>query len=269
MVRTDLVVAVAALIVCGNACLAGETVSAVEKMIAQRRTALASVQFREREVSDDVYEKDATHSVTESCHQYARVDGKTLTRVETVNQVNTRFHEGHEETRVRRGLLVDDGNTMYTMIREGGNATVLKHPHVEAEPLGGQMPFAEIREKYRLEMMPDEMISGREAWVIRASPRARRNEPSVKGENPPPPRCMWFEKQTGIMIKQITYDASGRVAGTRHVTDIRINPEIPPARFHFEIPPGANVLGKEEIDAAATRIAEEVAKGKQQRGRKE
>lgn len=252
----------AAFLACAAAALAAETLDTVERQITQRQMALQSVQFKEHEVSDQVTEKGRVHGITESFQQYARVGGKVLVRVERTDRLEFRLNEGHRDTRVSEGFQVDDGKAMYVLIEDGKEKTVFTQPHVEGTPLGGQPPFALIRKMGALELLPDEVVDGREAWVIRIKPR----QTPAEGKRLFDVRCMWFDKQTGVVIKNIIYGPNGRVDSTSHVTDLVVNPEIQPARFHFEIPPGAKVIGKEQIDAAATRAAEEMRKEEARQG---
>ena len=94
-------------------------------------------------------------------------------------------------------------------------------------------PFKIWRTTSDLKVLPDSSSDGRAAWVIEATPK-----PDQAGQGK---TVIHYDKESGQMIKMITYTPDGKPMATMTYTDIKVNDKISPDRFVFKAPPGVEV----------------------------
>ncbi|HPF38216.1 MAG TPA: hypothetical protein P5081_00600 [Phycisphaerae bacterium] len=93
------------------------------------------------------------------------------------------------------------------------------------------------KDEFEQKLLPVEELEGAKAWVIEMIPKKEKTL-----QRDPAKTRVWFDQKTGVEIKNVDYDDTGKVQETRIFRDIRINEEIDPGRFKFEPPEGENVV---------------------------
>jgi len=92
------------------------------------------------------------------------------------------------------------------------------------------------REKYELEYVGREEVTGRSAHLIRARPRGPSTFIRAR---------IWLDP-TRALILQVELTMENESVRTVTLADFRLNPEPDPDRFTFTPPPGAQVIPRQE-----------------------
>jgi len=126
-------------------------------------------------------------------------------------------------------LYITDGSFAYTVSEAAGtkSAHKIKLEKPDADP------FMVWRDTAALKVLPDSSSDGRSAWVIEATPK-----PDQAGQGK---TVIHYDKESGQMIKMVTYTPDGKPMTTMTHSDIKINDKISPDRFVFKVPPGVEV----------------------------
>jgi len=154
----------------------------------------------------------------------------------TENNVVVEEEEGRKLVTKERIWFVTDGKLIHSLIQEH-EQLVPEHGGFVAKKwryspqgmilIGGRDLFKDLRDNYRLALLPDETVEGHEVYVIEATPR-EQNWRAVH----------YFDKQTGVRVKFVEFDNGNEAAFTFTLSDIKLNPEIDEGLFKLELPEG-------------------------------
>jgi len=127
-------------------------------------------------------------------------------------------------------LAIDDGQYQYTMTVTGQRRNAIKSRCDPNNVLGGKQFFRLQRKIATLKLLPDEKIGNVNCYVVESTP---------KKPNPMFSRSVAsIDKKTGIALKMAVFDKQGNEIMTMKLSDIRLNVDIPDARFVFKVPKG-------------------------------
>jgi len=153
-----------------------------------------------------------------------RMENRGVVQTDAGGQVS------RQETSV---LMVNDGTYSYTYSEANGmkSAQKMKVGKAPTDPLGGW------RESADLKLLPDETLESLPCWVLEATPKAAEGQ----GKS-----VLHFHKDSGQMVKMVTFGPDGKPMNTMTFSDIKINPDISPDRFVFKAPAGVEVQDMSE-----------------------
>ena len=86
-----------------------------------------------------------------------------------------------------------------------------------------------IKNNYDIKPVDKDGISGRKALVISIKPKERGTRPSFN---------VWFDSETGLIMKTETFGTDGRLSYLSSLRNIVINPSFPHDYFVIMVPPG-------------------------------
>ena len=211
-----------------SAAVSAETVEEVSKKIAAASEKLNSFSAKTKMVIEMKQEGFSMVSTTDGTTEMLRKGSDFLLRSEnkSVSETNVGGNVTKQESSV---LYVTDGSFAYSISEATGTKSAqkmkLEKPDVD--------PFKVWRNTAELKVLPDSSSDGRAAWVIEATPK-----PDQSGQGK---TVIHFDKESGQMIKMVTYTPDGKPMSTMTYSDIKINDKISPDRFIFKAPPGVEV----------------------------
>ena len=211
-----------------SAAVSAETVEEVSKKIAAASEKLNSFSAKTKMVIEMKQEGFSMVSTTDGTTEMLRKGSDFLLRSEnkSVSETNVGGNVTKQESSV---LYVTDGSFAYSISEAAGTKSAqkmkLEKPEVD--------PFKVWRNTAELKVLPDSSSDGRAAWVIEATPK-----PDQSGQGK---TVIHYDKESGQMIKMVTYTPDGKPMSTMTYSDIKINDKISPDRFIFKAPPGVEV----------------------------
>lgn len=212
-----------------GAIASAETVEEVGKKIAAASEKLNAFSAKTKMVTEMKQEGFSMVSTTEGTLELLRKGGDFLIRTENkgVTQTTMGGNVTKQESSV---LMIGDGSFTYTLSETAGAKSAQKIQMAKTDI----DPFKTWRTTADLKILPDSSSDGQAAWVIEATPKP--DQAAGQGKT-----VLHFHKESGQMIKMITYTPDGKPLSTMTYSDIKINDKISPDRFVFKAPPGVEV----------------------------
>jgi len=188
--------------------------------------------------------------------------GKVFSRMELKQDVTQKM--GEQESKVAQQLtVVIDGDFAYTVSemlpQKDGEATGQKNafktkiePDMTGEP---KALFEQLHKENELKLLPDETTEGRKAYAIEATPKEKSGSPIAK-------QLLYFDQESGFLVKLVGQDAAGKPTTTMTYTDIKLNVDVNPDRF--KKPEGVDFIDQTGEKPAAPAEKKEPADEKTQ-----
>lgn len=175
-------------------------------------------------------------------YDYRTRDGKTFIRWDTVDMTVIRKEQGDTMTRHRK-LIVHDGASIYVQRERSARAKVEKVAagSVGLMPLGGPGFFETLERYHHVKGLEPESLNGRPVHVIGARPKWGYGM-----------ILYYFDRETGLLLKKHTGDASPGDYETTLVTGIDTAKVFGKDHFLFVPPEGVDV---HDTTAGAARDA--------------
>lgn len=214
----------------------GDELEAVEQKILEAWNKQRSV-FSRIEMEGTV--GDGRHggtSIGEGTCELMRKGDKTLTRVTMKTTVTMEI--GDKERKMEQeSTLIVDGAHAYTLATAMGHTTAMKldiDPRMSGDP---KAMLDYLRKDHELKLLPEQDVDGATAYVIEAIAREGTN-------NPLPRMRLFFDQNTGFMVRSTSHDANGRRRQMMRYKNVQYDIKIDPDRFVFELPPGVELLDR-------------------------
>jgi outer membrane lipoprotein-sorting protein len=137
---------------------------------------------------------------------------------------------GTKSKQVSKNLMINDGMYSYTLSETDGVKTAYKTktPETDNDPMAVWKASAELK------ALPDSSVDGHAVWVIEASPKGPYA--SQQGKS-----MLYFQKDSGQLIKMVAHTPDGKPMSTTTMTDIKVNGGVSESRFEFKAPAGVTV----------------------------
>jgi outer membrane lipoprotein-sorting protein len=174
--------------------------------------------------------------------EFLKVEGKPRYRIEMTITIGSNIPVlKNAESRV---LTVFDGEKVYNEVyiemldkREVG--TVEPDPGDLKSPKSGDGLIESVRSQGgQIRLLPDDAVSGVAAYAFEIIPSEKM---LPKSSVQPEKVIVHVAKDSGILLKTAAFDAAGEAFMTVSYSNVKINPELSPDRFVYEIPPGVKV----------------------------
>lgn len=236
---------------------AAETLEEAQKKIAEALGKHKTMQVKTKFTQDFKSEAFRMKSSGESQTEYRKKSDKVYqSRVET-RMKGVREMGGKEEKDDSTILQIVDGEFSYVLTETAGQKTAMKqklNPKTDVNPFDAAALFKLQEKDFAMKLLPDETIGGKAAYVIEATPKkAQEGQPFSRMVN-------WYDKKTGIALKSVSYDKAGKEVMTSVATDVKLDGDIPDARFVFKAPAGVEVIDMTKMTEAAEEAENEGAK---------
>ncbi len=130
---------------------------------------------------------------------------------------------------------ISDGAFLYMLTETDGQKMAFKSkadPQQAGDPTG---TFKLLREHNQLKLLPEEETDGQKAYVIEAIPKEAAGPQATR-------TVIYYSQEHGVLLKSVTYDASGKPMSTMTCTDYKFDVKIDPQRFVFKAPEGVQVI---------------------------
>ena len=174
-------------------------------------------------------------------YEYLKRGESRLFRVET-QLATVNYASGTDDTAEGHVTMVCDGRHVYTLREQGQDRKVVKESLDAASVLDAPSVFEAIKPDYYLTLLPDETLNGQDVRVLQAKPIDRRVFIYRK--------LLYFAKDSGLLVKSLTYDNDDHVVSDETLTDIRLNVDLSPSRFEFTPPPGIPIEDRTAAEAS-------------------
>lgn len=223
-------IAVCVLVSCSTV-FAADTLDEVKKKISERVEKHNSVQYTMLTKMNIDQQGMVMTSTSTGKMRYLKHEGKLLSRMEMDSKSVTKF--GGNETKMDSKMMqVVDGEYAWTLSETMGKKNCTKS---KVDKLQKTMdPFAAWTE-VDAKLLPDETVDGKACWVIEMTPK-QMNPMAPSGKS-----THAFDKETGLMIRMIGMDQTGKEMTRTTVTDIKLNEKLDPKSFTFTPPEGVTV----------------------------
>ena len=236
----------------GPAC-AAETIESVEAKLdalwEKVDTFTASIDFIGEEQEGGVQVKvEGTGKI-----EYMKQEGADLTRMETINTISM-----GDQTIEQKMLTVFDGTTTYLQSEFMGQVNVQELEQggdSSRDPMGGKALFESLRKENTVELLQEETVADEKVYVL-----------SLTAKHAPagtqPKQLFYISQKTGLLVKTISMDETGKTTATNLYKDYKLNPRIDPAHFKYtrtENSHQATPDGIAVIDKASTPIPARVS----------
>lgn len=210
-----------------------ESVEDVEKSILKAAGELKSYTAKSKSVQDmDMGNGMSSKSEMSATIEWAKKGDKSLYRSEMKGTMVQKI-SGQEIKNESSTLIVSDGDFLYSVAETMGQKMAMK---LKADPLATGAPkemLATLKQNHDVKALPSAKVEDRDCFVLEATPK--------QAAGPITKTTYYFCKQTGIAVKTVSADKSGKAVMTNTLSDIKVNTEIDPKRFVFEAPAGVTV----------------------------
>lgn len=213
--------------------IGADTLESVEKTIIARSRDVSSLQFDMKTVADYSSAQFSFTQNSQGRYEYLKKGDKMLYRIESKDRSVTKTGETEKATDSATTIIFD-GSFLYSLRDTDGKKSATKQKAPNSGWFADQAYFDTMKRSYDLKLLPDETVEGRAVYVIEAKGKAVGA--------PPTSTIMYHDKETGLAIKTVTKDGSGKVTSTSTFSNLNINPPISPDRFTFELPPGVELV---------------------------
>lgn len=214
---------------------ADEKVDKAAKELDQQFAKIKSYTSKSKTVTD--YEFGPGHTQKAEMvgtMEWLRKGDKAL--MHAVIKSNTVTTEGGQTTKTSTTITtVSDGEFLYMLNDDGGQKTVIKNRAMLASDSRPSALFAQIGGYYVITLQPDETVDGADCYVFEMKMKP------MEGVPPSGRQLVAYGKDNGLSVRSEAFDANGKRILSSTTTDIKLNADINPDRFKFEIPEGAQV----------------------------
>ena len=180
------------------------------------------------------------HTVNTSIGEirYLRKDDKQLFRMDLYSDQKHSMDGKEMMTNVESITRIADGTFFYTLTDSQGQRAAIKENltpmHVAID---SRAVFERLHRVNELRLLPDEEIDGEKVYVVEAMPKRA-------GRGGPRKTVRYFSQSNGVMLKRIAYNAEGVATSTLQLSKLKLNPEVDPKVFEFELPEGVNLTDR-------------------------
>jgi outer membrane lipoprotein-sorting protein len=159
--------------------------------------------------------------------QYYRSEAETVTEMVI----------GDNKTKAKTKVLsIADGQFVYSLSETDGNKSAVKmkwDPKTSSDPTS---VIATLKKDHDCKVLPDAKVGKFDCYVIEARPKKKEDNPTVSK------MVYSFEKESGIAVLTVIYDAKGRKMSETTVKEFKINPNLSKDRFKFKLPEGVQLV---------------------------
>ena len=215
-----------------------ETIEDVKQKIHAKVSSYKSLEYKAIYTIEVNMPQMSMKSTTEQTAQYVNKGEKVLGRLETTTKSEQKMGDQASKTETK-SVDISDGQFAYSVAETDGTKSASKRKAdltKDLSPFNAQALFKLMEEQFTIKLIPDETVDGKAAWVVEMRSK-NPAELAVVGRT-----LSYYDKETGIGIKSMSFDASGKPTTTSMTKDIKINSTISPDRFIFKAPPGVNVV---------------------------
>jgi len=169
-------------------------------------------------------------------YEWSKRGEKGLIRFSLTNIL--RFEKG-EAGAIRTGeilLFLYDGEFLYSQLQQPKKfkqTTKSRYQSDRVLQIGGEDLFRDLTSGNSVKLLPEEMVDGRAAYVIEAIPTT-----GIGGT------VNYFDKQTGVRLKLIAHDETGKATLTLTLSELNTSPEFSEDHFTYKLPAEFELIDK-------------------------
>ena len=169
-------------------------------------------------------------------YEWSKRGEKRLIRFGLVNTL--RIETGEAKAILTGEILIFlyDGEFLYSQLQQPRifkQTTKSRYEPDRVLQIGGKDLFRGLSETNSLKLRPEEMVDGRAAYVIETTPT------TGKGST-----VHYFDKQTGVRLKMIEGDETGKATFTLTLSDLNTSHEFSEDYFTYKLPEGFELIDK-------------------------
>ncbi len=217
----------------------GDTLREVEKKIADKIAKYKTIAYN-MSTTSNIRTPDMSMKIeAKSTFEAARRGDKWVTRMDSKNKSLRKVGDGKEELEDSRILQVFDGQYSWTLTETPEMKSAMKmkpEPNTMPSPFDAKAMFEMLHKDFDLKLLEDEKIDGKPAYVIEAKPKNKEAQQTMSRS------LSYYSKDTGIVLKGVTFDKQGKAITTSTFSDIKVDTNLPADRFVFKAPAGVEVI---------------------------
>lgn len=247
MLRNYLLAGSIGLILAGSLTAVADTIESVEKAIIEKTAKHTSFQGKTSSTQDMLAGEMKFTSKGDMAYEFMKKGDKWLYRSEGRTK-STTVMSGQEQKSDSTVLMICDGEFLYTLTDNDGQKMAMKTRAPDQNIMvTNKAYFDNLRKDFDLKLLPDETIDGKSTWVIEATNKQAKSMPAGTLTT----MLNYFDKDSGLTIRTIGKDSTGKTVMTTNTTDIKINPTIAADRFVFKAPEGVQIMDVTQQASAA------------------
>jgi len=147
-----------------------------------------------------------------------------------------------------RQVVVMDGQVQYVLEESMGRKQARKEkidPQMSGAP---ELVFADLeKDGHTFKLLPEEKVGDADCYVIEATPKS----PDTEGHTR---LVLSFDKAHGIVLRTQAYRGGPEPMATVTMKNVKVDVDIDPKRFKFELPEGVELMDRTQA-AAPTEAA--------------
>ena len=172
-------------------------------------------------------------------YDFLKDNGRTSIRFKLTNLLRIKSPEEGDNSEywtAERLIFVTDGAVLFRFVEQSKHKTVTKAQYDPDDVLqvGGRHLLDALQRDNRLSLLSDQTLQGKDMYVIEAE--------SLDGDSK---SIHYFDKETGIRLKMVELDQSGRDYLTITLSEVDLSPQFEPD--HFTLTP-SEAEGVEWVD---------------------
>ena len=248
MMKQVLIVAIALVSASAATLRADDKAEEVQKKIHEKLSKYKSLSFKSVTILESDSPESSSRATTDQACEFLRKDAKTvLSRFENKSHSTTKI--GDQQTKYESSTtMLYDGEFQYRLIDNMGKKIASKDrpfPGSMVDPFDILPQFRAMDKTHRVRLLPDDKVGGKAVWVMEISAKTPASRPAgSKGESAGERTVNSYDKDTGVLIKSISYDSGGKPSSTTTMSDIKVDDKIDPERFKFKAPEGVPMFDR-------------------------
>lgn len=211
-----------------------ETVDDVQKKLNDAYSKVKSYSANTKMIQDMEMSGVSIKGDNTGLIMWAKQGDKYMSRIEQKGTM-TQTMAGQENKVETSSLTISDGDFFYTLAEHSGQKMATKQNIDSRATMDVKAIIEDQKEQFTLKVLPDDKVDGMECFVLEGTPKDTEGSPYAT-------TTMWFRKADAIPSKMVGKDKDGKEVYSYHLTDIKVNEDIPADKFKFTAPEGVEVM---------------------------
>lgn len=213
------------------------TFEAVRQAIIDQVAGHRSIQYKMHFESEMTAGETVAKTVGDTLFAGAKRDDARMFRME-IQSSTTRTTGDKSEVIASSILALNDGKHGYVVQEAQGQKSAVKHKadaRPARNPTDYKLNFDTLVAENDIKLKADETVDGIEAYVVESAPKKPDASPYSRA-------VTYFRRDTGLMLKSVSYDKQDQPVMTMTFSDYRLDEDISPDRFVFTLPDGVELV---------------------------
>jgi outer membrane lipoprotein-sorting protein len=211
-----------------------EELDAIEKKVVEQLDKIKSLTSRMAMTQDIKDENMSNKMRSDGTFEYMKKGEKSFFRTDMKMTGETAMKGAEPQKLDGQMQLISDGDVTYIFNEQGPMKMAYKTKADKNMNLVDKDMFKRLKEDHELKVAADADVDGKSCYVVEATPK--------KPSGPMTKMVYYMQKDSGLTVKTVGQDKDGKELVVTHMSDIKLNVDIPADRFVFKAPEGVTVM---------------------------